>query len=75
MFYGVGLRSNDLGVNPYLTFAISAIVELLGLIMTHLIVDRFGRKYPYGLFLVISGVACLSIIFTGILDILILFCV
>ena len=69
MFYGVGLKSNDLGVNPYLSFTISAIVELFGLIMIHFIVDRFGRKYPYGFFLTFSGLSCFLIIFTSKLNI------
>jgi len=63
MFYGAGLKSNDLGVDPYLSFTISAIVELLGLVMGHMVLDRFGRKKPYGISLFLSGVSCLSIIF------------
>lgn len=63
IFYGVGLKSNDLGVNPYLSFAISASVEILGILMSHVSIEKFGRKIPYGLFLFISGVSCFSIVF------------
>jgi len=65
IFYGVGLKSNDLGMNPYLTFLISAIVELLGVISGALLVDRLGRKVTYGASLFISGLACFSITFIG----------
>lgn len=63
MFYGVGLKSNDLGMDPYLTFTISAIMELIAYIVTHGIVDRIGRKIPYCLFLLLAGLSCLSISF------------
>ena len=52
-----------MGVNPYLSFTISAVVELLGLVMGHMVLDRFGRKYPYGICLTSSGVSCLLTIF------------
>ncbi len=61
VFYGVGLRANDLGMNPYLTFAIAALMELAAYIVTHFIVDKLGRKYPYFFFLLAAGISCLSI--------------
>ncbi len=64
IFYGVGLKSNDLGVSPYLSFAISALVEILAYILVHLILDKLGRKLPYCGFLFLAGVSCLSITFT-----------
>lgn len=65
VFYGVGLKSNDLGVSPYLSFTISAIVELLAIAFTHAILDKLGRKLPYCGLLFLAGVSCLSIIFIG----------
>ncbi len=38
-------------MNPYLTFAISAFVELLGVITSGVIVERLGRKKSYGMLL------------------------
>ena len=63
IFYGVGLLSNNLGMNPYLTFAISALMELAAYIVTHFIVDKLGRKYPYFFFLLAAGISCFSITF------------
>lgn len=63
IFYGVALKSNNLGVNPYLTYTISAIVELVGYIISHNLVDRLGRKITYGCLLLGGGLSCLSIVF------------
>ncbi len=62
VFYGVGLRANDLGVNPYLSFAISAFVELFACIFTLIIIDKIGRKRAYSSFLLMAGISCLSIV-------------
>ena len=63
LFYGLGLESNNLGIDPYLTFAISAVMELLAYMVTHFIVDKLGRKYPYFFFLLAAGISCFSITF------------
>jgi hypothetical protein len=61
----VGLKSVDLGVNPYVSFSISAFVELLAFSTVLFIIDRFGRKKPYFFFLAVAGVSCLSNVFTS----------
>lgn len=61
IFYGLGLKSNDLGLNPYLTFAISAFVEIIAYIIAHAVLDIFGRKAPYVISLGLAGVSCFSI--------------
>lgn len=63
LFYGLGLKSSDLGVNPYLSFAISAFVEIIAYIIVHLILDRIGRKLPYFVFLFLAGLSCFSVTF------------
>lgn len=63
IFYGMGLKSNNLGLNPYLTFGLSAFVELLGIITAFVIIDKFGRKKLYFSFLFISGLACFTNVF------------
>jgi uncharacterized UBP type Zn finger protein len=65
MFYGLGLKSNDLGVSPYLSFTISAIVEIVAYSVVHVILDIVGRKFPYFIFLFLTGVSCLSIAVIG----------
>ncbi len=57
------MKSNDLGANPYMTFAISATVELIAIVITHQVLERFGRKVPYGISMFIAGLSCLTIVF------------
>jgi MFS transporter, OCT family, solute carrier family 22 (organic cation transporter), member 4/5 len=61
MFYGLSLKTNDLGASPYLTFLISAIVEILAYLIIQCALDKTGRKIPYIIFLTFSGLSCLSI--------------
>jgi hypothetical protein len=65
VFYGVGLKSSNLGVNPYISFTLSAVVEFMAYVLTHLILDRLGRKVPYFVFLFLAGLSCFMIGFFG----------
>jgi MFS transporter, OCT family, solute carrier family 22 (organic cation transporter), member 4/5 len=65
IFYGVTLKSNDLGVNPYLSFTISACLELVADFMAFILIGKFGRKIPFICSLLVAGLACSSIVFTG----------
>lgn len=67
VFYGVTLKSNDLGVNPYLSFTISACLELLADLLAYLLIGKFGRKIPFIISLMLAGISCSSIIFTSLL--------
>ena len=53
--------SNDLGVNPYLGFGISALVELIAIIIIYFIINIYGRKLPYIICLLIAGISCIAI--------------
>ena len=46
-------------MNPYLSFGISALVELLAYIFVYLILDRVGRKLPYCSFTVLFGIVAI----------------
>ncbi|CAF0837598.1 unnamed protein product [Rotaria sordida] len=47
VFYGVSQSTGSWNLNPYLSFTISALVELLAYAVVQLILDRIGRKLPY----------------------------
>ena len=49
-------------LNPYLSFAISATVELLAYILVHLILDRMGRKLPYCLFATLFAIVAILVL-------------
>ena len=61
----LGLRSNDLGTNPYLTFALSAVVELICSIFTFQALKFSIRRKVYVLFMIISGTCCTLIYFSS----------
>jgi OCT family organic cation transporter-like MFS transporter 4/5 len=47
VYYGISFNTSDLAGDPYLNFTLSAIVELLAVLMCEVTLDRFGRKIPY----------------------------
>ena len=55
-------RIGSWNLNPYLSFAVSATIELLAYILVHLILDRTGRKLSYCLFATLFAMATLLVI-------------
>ena len=49
-------------LNPYLSFGVSATVELFGYFLVHLILDRIGRKLPYCSFAIIFGIVAILVL-------------
>ncbi|CAF0804487.1 unnamed protein product [Rotaria sordida] len=62
VFYGISQNTGSWDLNPYLSFTISALVELAAYIVVHLILDRIGRKLPYCLFAILFGVVALLVL-------------
>lgn len=56
------LYKGSWNLNPYLSFTLSATVELLAYIVVHLILDRIGRKLPYCLFAVLFGIVAILVL-------------
>lgn len=48
--------------DPYVSFCVGALVELLGYILSHAILDRVGRKLPYCIFALAFGIVAMLII-------------
>jgi OCT family organic cation transporter-like MFS transporter 4/5 len=44
-------------MNPYLVFLIAAICEFVSIVTCHLVLNRFGRKYPMVVFMLLSSIA------------------
>ncbi|CAF0776156.1 unnamed protein product [Adineta steineri] len=60
VFYGVSQSTGSWGFDPYLSFAISACVEIVSYIVLHLILNRIGRKRPY--FVAVFGFAIVALL-------------
>lgn len=65
MFHGIGLRANDLGANPYLTFSLAACVELICSIFTFKILQFDVRRKLYFVLMLLCGVSCTAIYFSS----------
>eukprot|EP00057_Strongylocentrotus_purpuratus_P024814 XP_011679288.1 PREDICTED: organic cation transporter-like protein isoform X2 [Strongylocentrotus purpuratus] len=62
IFYGLHLSTGSFGVNIYLSFLISAVVEIVAMIICILVIERVGRRYSLIACLAISGIAsCIAI--------------
>ncbi|CAF3391713.1 unnamed protein product [Rotaria sp. Silwood1] len=62
VFYGVSQNTGAWDLNPYLSFGLSALIELLAYIVVHLILDRTGRKLPYILFAILFSLVAFLIL-------------
>lgn len=65
-YYGIGLNIGILGGNIYVNFALSTVMELIGVTFPLLTLNKFGRKKMHVTSLLIGGTACLSTIFTSL---------
>ena len=55
---GMGISGNlDKHLDPYLVFGLAAFFEFASIVTCHLVLNRFGRKYPLVVFLLVTAVA------------------
>ncbi|XP_041463612.1 solute carrier family 22 member 13-like [Lytechinus variegatus] len=66
IFYGLHLSTGSFGVNIYLSFLISGIVEMTAMLLIMPMIEVIGRRYSIIACLAISGVASFVVIFTPI---------
>ncbi|XP_076336280.1 organic cation transporter protein-like isoform X2 [Tachypleus tridentatus] len=57
-FYGLSLRTNDLGGNPYLNFFIAGVIEYPAAITAMFSIKHLGRRKPLMVLMVSGGLAC-----------------
>ncbi|CAF1379636.1 unnamed protein product [Adineta ricciae] len=62
VYYGVSQSTGSWQFDPYLSFALSALVELFAYIFIHIILDRLGRKLPYCAFAIAFGLLALLVL-------------
>ncbi|XP_067132180.1 uncharacterized protein [Centruroides vittatus] len=63
VYTGLSLGATLLGVNDYLGFAISGLVEIPGLLISWFAMERLGRCWVICLTMVIGGLACMCTAF------------
>ncbi|CAF2727063.1 unnamed protein product [Rotaria sp. Silwood2] len=62
VFYGISQNTGSWLPNPYIAFGASAVVEILAYCVVHLVLDRWGRKITYCLFVVALSCTALLVI-------------
>lgn len=62
VFYGISQNAGSWDLDPYMSFGVSAFVELMGYIIVHSILDRVGRKIPYISFVILFSIFSFLII-------------
>ncbi|XP_046582091.1 organic cation transporter protein-like [Haliotis rubra] len=63
VYYGLSLNVGNLSGDIYLNFFISSLMELLGYIVCHVLMNRVGRKTVLCSSMVLGGLTCISSLF------------
>jgi hypothetical protein len=56
VYVGLSYYGPALGENPHLSFFLSSAVELPGYLLCWLLMDRWGRRWPFSLAMLLGGV-------------------
>lgn len=60
VYVGLSYYGPALGSNEYVSFFLSSAVELPGALMCWLLIDRWGRRWPLCICMVVSGATCIA---------------
>lgn len=60
VYVGLSYYGPSLGDNQYLSFLLSSVVEIPSYIACWLIIDRWGRRWPLCICMVVSGITCIA---------------
>ncbi|CAH1252185.1 SLC22A3 [Branchiostoma lanceolatum] len=63
VYYGISLNTSALSGNMYLNFALSGLVEIPAHLISIVLLNKFGRRWPLCLLLLFGGVACIVAFF------------
>lgn len=63
IFYGIGIKTNDLGINPYMSFFSAGVLELIACICTFFFIDRSGRKTIFIVTSIVITVCAVGVVF------------
>ncbi|XP_072014083.1 organic cation transporter protein-like [Amphiura filiformis] len=59
VYYGLSLSTSGLGVNDYVAGFVSGAVEIPAILSGWFIIERWGRRNPHSIYMIVGGVACL----------------
>lgn len=58
VYLGLSYYGPSLGSNPALSFFLSSLVELPSYLFCWLVMDRFGRRWPMCMLMIVGGISC-----------------
>ncbi|GBM57804.1 Organic cation transporter protein [Araneus ventricosus] len=61
VYYGISFNTNEFAGDPFINFAVCAVIEIPSYIVTYFVIQSQGRKNPLAVSLVAAGVSCLLI--------------
>ncbi|KXJ28938.1 organic cation transporter protein [Exaiptasia diaphana] len=62
VYFGINLNVKNLGGDMYLNFFILSIIEIPGALFCWFLMARFGRRIPYSVLMLTSGIACMLVL-------------
>ncbi|KAI8481835.1 hypothetical protein Bbelb_404400 [Branchiostoma belcheri] len=63
VYYGLSLNTSALGGDDYISFFFSGLVEFPALLMSIVVIEKWGRRAPHVMFMVVGGLACICTTF------------
>ncbi|XP_030758429.1 carcinine transporter isoform X3 [Sitophilus oryzae] len=60
VYVGLSYYGPSLGSNEYLSFLLSSVVELPSYVSAWLLIDRWGRRWPLCICMILSGLSCIA---------------
>ena len=61
-YYGISYTIPNLSGDRYLNFIIGGGIELAAYMLAFVVLNGFGRKYPLMIYLLLSGILCISVV-------------
>ena len=58
VYVGLSYYSPMLGSDQYLSFFLSCVIEVPSYLVTYFVMDKWGRRWPLSICMVISGLSC-----------------
>jgi len=63
VYYGLSINATSLGGNPFVTLAISGLLEVPAELLVGVLFIKIGRRWSMFIFNIFGGIACISMMF------------
>lgn len=60
VYLGLSYYGPSLGENQYLSFFLSSLVEIPSYVVCWIIMDRYGRRWPMCMLMILGGISCVA---------------